>query len=103
MSGAICGVSRGKYMPPIPVKKAKLRFENDNYKRVKRPEKYYCEHEEHNQRKKNFPLQKMFYQDWHLTKKELNEAIYNYDIFSLEMKGRIICGDCAKKIWQRHR
>ena len=30
MSGAICGVSRGKYMPPIPVKKAKLRFENDN-------------------------------------------------------------------------
>ena len=45
----------------------------------------------------------MFYQDWHLTKKELNEAIDNYDIFSLEMKGRIICGDCAKKIWQRHR
>lgn len=40
----------------------------------------------------------MFYQKYHLTKKELREATQQFDMASLDMKGKVICANCAAKI-----
>jgi hypothetical protein len=105
MSGAICGVSRGRYLMPVPVMEAKINWAEEQEGDVEIPEKYPCEHDNHwlwgkgtrNGQKLYYPTMEMFYQKWHLTDDELKEAIDQYDIFSLEMTGRIICRECAKK------
>ena len=39
----------------------------------------------------------MFYQKWKLTNKEMKEAFEQYDMFSLEMRGRVLCEECAER------
>ena len=104
-SGAICGVSRGRYIDPVPIGQAGLTWVDEEDEPISIPEKHHCEHENHwqwgkgtrNGQKLYFPTEKMFYQKWKLTNKELKEAIKQYDIFSLEITGRIICQECAEK------
>lgn len=108
MSGAICGASLGKYGKPIPFLEAGVNFVDDNYNPVltEPTEKYPCEHDKHwqwgrgtrNGQKLYFPLKEMFYQKWDLTKKELNQALDSYDMFSLGMPSRLICKECMKKL-----
>ena len=103
--GALCGVSRGGYIKPIPVLQTDLNWVDDEDNPISVPEKFPCGHDDHwewgkgrrNGQKLYYPTKEMFYQKWHLTAEELDEAIDQYDMFSLEMKGRIICQECAEK------
>ena len=106
MSGSICGVSRGRYIKPILFIKSGIKFVDEDYIPTETTEEFCaCEHIKHwswgkgtrNGQKLYYPTNEMYYQKWHMTRKELNEAINQFDIFSLEMTGRIICPDCAKK------
>ena len=105
MSEAICGVSRGRYADPILIKTKKLNWTDEEDNPIPVPEKYPCEHNRHwdlgkgtrNGQKLYYPTEEMFWQKWHLTDEEMKEAIEQYDIFSLEMTGRIICGKCAER------
>ena len=106
MSGAICGVSRGRYVAPIRITEANINWMNeDGDEGLSPPKKYPCAHDKHwqwgrgtrNGQKLYYLTKEMFYQKWHLTKNEIEEAVEQYDIFSLEMTGRIICGECAKR------
>jgi hypothetical protein len=104
--GAICGVSRGKYIKPVLYIESGIKFIDDDYNEiiVSIEEKYPCEHPGHwplgngtrNGQKLYYPLKDMYYQKWHLTEEELNEAVEQFDMFSLEMHGRIICKNCAQ-------
>ena len=102
---AICGVSRGGYIKPVPMTEMNFQWEDEDGNPIDTPLKYACEHDNHwnwgkgtrNGQKLYYPLEEMFYQKWKLTDKEMKEAIEEYDIFSLEMRGRIICKNRAKK------
>jgi len=105
MCVSICGVSRGRYTAPIPISEAKINWtDEDDNESLEPPKKYPCEHEKHwhwgrgtrNGQKLYYPTEEMFYQKWHLTDKEIEEAVEQYDMFSLEMTGRIICRECAE-------
>jgi hypothetical protein len=108
MEISICGVSRGRFIKPVPADQIKWVDEEDNP--TTPPVKYGCEHPDHwkfgkgtrNGQKLYYPTNKMFWQKWHLTKKEMNEAIKCYDMFSIEMRGRIICKECAERIFQNY-
>ena len=112
MGGAICGVSKGRYLKPVLFIKSDIKFIDDEYNEIEiNPnEKYACQHSKHwewgngtrNGQKLYYPLNQMYYQKWHLTKKELNEAIEQYDMFSIEMRGRIICRNCALHELKKH-
>ena len=101
----ILRATRGGYQKPIPLSEAGLKWVDDNHNKTKRPLKQPCDHPKHwewgkgtrNGQKLWYPLSKMFYQKWHLTDKQLKQAIKQYDMASLEMRGRIICKDCADK------
>jgi hypothetical protein len=102
---SICRASRGRYTAPIPIPEVKIIWtDEDGNEGLNPPKKYPCEHPKHwnwgkgtrNGQKLYYPSEEMFYQKWHLTKKEMKEAIRQYDIFSLEMTGRIICRNCAE-------
>lgn len=103
-NGAICGVSRGRYIQPVPVSDAKVNFIDEEDNPIVRPKKYPCGHDKHwewgkgtrNGQKLYFRTEEMFWQAWHLTENEMKEAIDQYDMFSLEMRGRIICKECAE-------
>lgn len=101
--------TRGKYKNPIPVIGSGIGWINEeDFKPIARPKKTACEHPNHwdwgkgtrNGQKLYYPTNKMFIQKWHMTKKELTEAIKQFDMASLEMKPRVICADCAEKIIQ---
>ena len=104
-NGAICGVSRGRYIQPVPVSNAKINWMDEEDNPISIPKKYPCTHEKHwewgkgtrNGQKLYFHTEEMFWQKWKLTDKELKEAIRQYDMFSLEMRGRIICQYCAER------
>ena len=99
----ICRATRGKYVKPIPIFGSEINWVDDNYNTTTAPEKHSCEHPKHwewgngtrNGQKLYYPLKEMFLQKYHLTKKELHEAVKQYDMASIEMKGRIICKNCA--------
>lgn len=103
--GAICGVSKGRYLNPVLFIESGIKFIDDEYNEinVSIDEKHRCEHQKHwewgngtrNGQKLYYPIKDMFYQKWHLTEDELNAAIEQFDMFSLEMRGRIICKNCA--------
>jgi hypothetical protein len=105
MTLIICGPSRGRYIKPIPVKGSKLRFVNDEYEEIPMPKKLGCEHPKHwewgpgtrNGQRLNYPPEEMYWQKWHMTKKEVMEAAKQYDMFSLDMPGRILCKACAER------
>jgi len=44
------------------------------------------------------PIEKMFYQRWEFSEEELEEIGKEYNIMSLEVKGRLICDKCVKLI-----
>lgn len=94
--------NRGRYINPISIIGSGIKFENENGKRTSRPLKLPCEHPDHfknnNTRKLYFNSRDMFLQKYHLTKKELNEAVKQYDMASLEMRGRFICIHCQKEL-----
>jgi hypothetical protein len=89
--------SRGCYGKPAPLKNY-----IENYKSKRIP----CEHPNHwqwgkgtrNGQKLYYPADEMFIQKWEMTEQEMDAAIKAYDMFSLEMKPRIICRNCADNI-----
>jgi hypothetical protein len=101
MTGSICGASRGRYGKPEPLE---IEWMDQNGNTSKAPEKYPCEHFKHwewgkgtrNGQKLYYPTETMYWQKWELTDEELEEAIDQYDMFSIEMTGRIICSNCAE-------
>jgi hypothetical protein len=96
----ICGVSRGHWAKPVPIN---LEWVDDDGNTIKAPQKYPCEHTDHwkwgkgtrNGQKLYYPTETMLWQKWVLTEKEWEEAVDCYDMFSIEMTGRIICKNCA--------
>jgi len=98
----VCGPTKGRYLEPIPFRESGIRFIGEDGKPIRRPSKHPCEHPNHWKWKKEnrlwYSLSKMFYQRWYLTEEEIKEAVAKWDIFSLEMKGRIICEHCARAI-----
>lgn len=93
--------TRGRYLKPVPVSPTQ-EFMDDDYNVVKQPKKCHCEYSGHTSRKLWYPTSEMFFQQWRLTKKELNQAIKDYDMASLEMRSRIICHDCADEILKQN-
>lgn len=97
--------TRGKYIKPILLSKAKLKWVDDDYNKIKIPKKQPCGHPKHwewgrgtrNGQKLWFSTTEMFFQKYHLTKKELQEAVKQYDMASIEMQSRIICRECAER------
>ena len=95
--GAICGSSRGRYGKPISFKNLGIKSFNEI------PDKLACEHDDHwklgkgtrNGQTLYYPVIEMFIQKWEFSEIELKDAVDNYDMFSLEMKTRIICKKCA--------
>lgn len=105
-NGSICGASRGRYGNPVPVPDVNVKWLDDNEEPTTVPEKYACEHPKHwnwgkgtrNGQKLYYPINEMFFQKWELTDKELDEAVEDFDMFSLEMPSRIICENCKNKL-----
>ena len=111
----ICIASRGRYSEPIAYTKKPLNWVNEDLnfpEPIKPPLKFCCEDSRHfdnlqiaknkgetklHGNTESFPLNEMFIQRWVLTEKETQEAIRDYDMFSLEMQPKIICKFCAKK------
>lgn len=102
----IYSATRGKYKKPVPFDASGIRFVDCLGKAIGPPEKHACEHSKHwqwgkgtrNGQRLYYPLIEMFVQKWHMTKKELKEAIEAYDMASLEMQHIIICANCAKRL-----
>ncbi len=94
----ICGPRRGRFLEPIPVKSAKIEWVDDEGRRVRPPRVFSCEDPGHMGRVKKFPYSKMYVQKWRLTPKELRDAVKEYDMFSLEMRLRIICPGCRRRV-----
>lgn len=96
----ICGVRKGRWSKPIPYKEAGIKWVSRSGKPAKEPKRFRCEHPDHTGRRRWFPVQEMFYQEWEMTEQEIDQAIEEFDVFSLEMleeEGRLICKECAKK------
>jgi len=97
--------TRGKYLKPVPISEAGLNWVSEEQLPVSMPKKYGCQHPKHwelgtgtrNGQKLYYPTETMFVQKYHLTKKELDEAIKQYDMASIEMPTLIICPNCASK------
>ena len=109
----LCGAGRGHYSSPVPYSKNPLRWvDAENWdEKINPPKKFHCEGSDHFDNLRmakfkgktdlhgntaSFPLKDMFIQRWVMTKKEMREAIKQYDMFSLEMPPVIICKFCAK-------
>ena len=96
--------TRGRYTKPVPMSESGTKWIDEEYNEVDAPPKCHCGHPKHwewgkgtrNGQKLIFPTNEMFYQKWHMTKKEMDMAIKQFDMASLEMTPRIICADCAK-------
>lgn len=96
--------TRGRYKKPVSISKVKINWIDENDKPTTAPVKYPCGHPKHwewgngtrNGQKLYYPIGEMFKQKWHMTKKEVIEAVDCFDMASLEMNGRIICENCAK-------
>jgi hypothetical protein len=93
----ICGASKGHWGEIIPAKKIKWISETTG-RRVKPPKFLSCECEYHQGKKKKVAVEDMYVQLWELTDEEIDEAIKNYDMMSLEPIKRYICKDCYEKI-----
>jgi len=107
MNIQICGVSKGHWGRVISA--TRMKWVNEmTLKKVKPPKYLSCECELH-QGRKRVVVEDMFVQVWELTNKEIEEAIKNYDMMSLEPVHRYICKDCYKKIkkggtrWKRQK
>lgn len=101
---AICGASRGNYGKPILISESGIRkCIDDEYNEYPFPEKMACDHPDHwklgsgtrNGQKLYYPVNEMFIQKWEMTEEEMEQAVEAYDMFSLEMKPRILCKNCA--------
>jgi len=99
MSGIhIYRATRGKYLKPILIEDAELIWYNEDNQPSSAPKVLRCDCPTHTERKLKYPFEEMFYRKYHLTKKELNEALEQSDYASLEMTGLILCKHCAEKI-----
>ena len=93
----ICGATKGHWGRVIPATRIEWVSWNTG-KKVKPPKYLSCECELHQGKKKKVAVEDMFVQLWELTDEEIDEAIKNYDIISLESIERYICKDCYEKI-----
>lgn len=96
----VCGATRGHWSKPVPLTQVPLKWVNAKGRRIKCPKKLQCERcSDIYEKPRYFNSQEMFVQKWIMTKKELKDAVKDFDIFSLEMlsKTRILCPECAKK------
>jgi len=94
----ICGVSKkGKWGKPKPAKELKWVSEITN-KEVKPPKTLSCQNRNHKGKKRKFPIGEMFYQNWELTKREMEQAVKEYDVMSLEPMRRFICKNCCMEM-----
>lgn len=102
-TGCIYRATKGHYGKPIPFTKSNIKFvDEESGKKVKPPVKIRCEHPRHQMNVADmrcwvYPIKKCFVQKWEMTKRELNNAIKDCDMASLEMKARIICPACRDK------
>ena len=108
MSGNICGASRGQYGKPKPLKDFPLKWVSEETGRpIKTPKKVECEYPKHeiygDGRQKWYLIESCYVQHWKLTKKELREATRDWDMFSLEMRPRILCPKCYEIETKRKR
>jgi len=92
----ICGVSKGRWGKPKPAKK--LKWASEINKEVKPPKFLSCQNGNHKGKKRKFLIGEMFYQDWELTKKEMEQAVKEYDVMSLEPMRRFICKNCCMEV-----
>jgi hypothetical protein len=103
--GAICGATKGKYGRPVPVKESGISFIDEEYNTaVDPPLKSACGHAKHwqwgngtrNGQKLYYPTNEMYVQKWELTEDELNKAVNEYDMLSIEVPTILICANCAE-------
>lgn len=102
----ILQATRGGYGKAVSVKEVGIRWVDEQNNATEPPAKHRCEHPQHwqwgtgtrNGQKLCFPLDEMLVQKWVMTKKELREAVQQYDMASLEMNMRLICKNCAQKL-----
>ena len=79
----MCGASTGKY--------GKAQTLSEVYKR-KLPETGYCD-----KCKKRYKIENLRVFRWKLIPQEIEEAVRDFDIFSLDMPDKILCLKCIKK------
>jgi len=79
----MCGASRGKY--------GKAQTLSEVYKR-KLPETGYCD-----KCKRRYKIENLRVFRWELTPQEIEEAVQDFDMFSLDMPDRILCLKCIEK------
>ena len=79
----MCGASRGKY--------GKAQTLSEVYKK-KLPETGYCD-----KCKKRYKIENLRVFRWKLIPQEIEEAVRDFDIFSLDMPDKILCLKCIKK------
>ena len=83
MTIIMCGASRGKY--------GKAQTLSEVYKK-KLPETGYCD-----RCKKRYKIENLRVFRWKLIPQEIEEAVRDFDIFSLDMPYKILCLKCIKK------
>jgi len=96
--------TRGKYTKPILLSESGTKWIDEDGDECNPPDKCHCGHPKHwewgngtrNGQKLIYPTSEMWYQKWHMTKKEMDMAIKQFDMASIEMGPRIICPNCAK-------
>ena len=104
MTGHIYRATRGKYVKPVPITKATINWVDEEGNPDTPPKRLKCDHPKHwewgtgtrNGQKLWYTYSEMFLQKYHLTKKELKEAVDEYDMASLENNNRFICANCAR-------
>lgn len=101
----IYGATRGNYGNPIPILESDINWIDEEYLKTSPPKTCKCDHPKHwewgrgtrNGQKLWYLTNEMFCQKWILTKKQMHEAVNQYDMASLEMPTIIICKHCAEK------
>lgn len=95
--------TRGRWGKPVPVLESTIRWIGEDEQPTKPPKKARCQHPNHwqwgngtrNGQKLIYPLEELFFQKWEMTKKELRDAIKQFDMASLDISSRVICKNCA--------
>lgn len=91
--GAICGASRGRYGHPWRIlgPRGVQRWVDEDEQPIKPPKTFICEADNHASRRKRFNLADGYVQQWKMSKREVRQAVKNWDMFSLTMPSLLLC------------
>jgi len=94
----ICSPSRGRYAKPVELMTSGVTWFSEVHGRIVRgPSKVRCENPKHQGHRLWFDSTECYVRFWELTKKEIRQAIEEYDMLSSDVPPQILCPNCSRK------